>query len=392
MKIAYICADRNVPVFGCKSRSLHVQEMLAAIARQHNLTLFARNLGGETPYALHAVDVHRLSNLSARDPQELEQLAIKSNLALAGRIKDLGLFDLVYERYSPWSYGGLEAARQTAAITVLEVNEDLIGEYKRCSNLHDEVAALNASKRAFEAADVIIATSQKARDYLDGFAEAKGKVHIITRGVNYDRYRPYMPRVPGHQKPLTLGFLGSLKTQRGVGVMLESYAQIMRKIPNSRVRIIGDGPERPRLEELCRSLGIFNRVQFTGAVAPVEVPHQLGEMDIGLAPYLSDGDGCVSALKICEYMASGLPVIASAINPVNGMIEHLKTGLLVEPNQIDPIVKSVLWLHRNPGLSTRLAEQAQKKALSGHTWGANLQKVLELCGFPPQEKPRSLAL
>jgi len=392
MKIAYICADRDLPVFGCKHTSQHVQEMIGAFAREHQVTLMARNTGGDLPYPLRYIDVYSLPRLQSDDPAELEELALKSNRACAGKIKDLGLFDLVYERYSLFSYGALEAARQTAAVAVLEINEILIEEHSKCGRLINKTAAIEASARAFAAADLIIATSQKVADYVLDFSQARGKVHVIPRGVNYDRYRPYMPRVPSSIKPLTLGFMGSLKPHRGVASMLEAYARIMRKIPNSRVRIIGDGPERPELEAMCQSLRIHNRVQFTGAVAPVEVPHQLGEMDIALAPYHNDGEGCFSALKICEYMASGLPVIASDISPVNRVIEHLKTGLLVPPGDVDSIVQSVIWLHRNPGLSTRLAEHGQRQALGGYTWSANARRVLELAGFPQTPAQRSLVL
>lgn len=393
MNIAYICSDKGIPVFGQKGASLHVQEMINAFLQlHHDVTLFARRTGGEAPSTLVDVRVESLPKLSSDDPAELERLAIASNADTARLLREQGPFDLIYERYSLWSHAGLSEAKAMGAVTVLEVNAPLISEQKTYRYLNDEQAAIHASQQAFEAADVIVAVSEEVAVWLARFPQTRNKVRVLPNGVNYDRYRPFLPRVANRRKPLTLGFLGTLKPWHGVDCLLQAYALIVREIPESRLRIIGDGPERENLEALCVTLGIADHVSFTGAVTPSQVPHQLGEMDIGIAPYPKLDEFYFSPLKIYEYMASGLPVIASDIGQIRQLIAHEQTGLLTPAGDIDAIANAVIWLHRNPQESNRIARNGQSKVLREHTWSAIAGQVLDAAGFPAPESPRSVSL
>src|SRR5690606_26431066 len=100
-------------------------------------------------------------------------------------------------------------------------------------------------------------------------------------------------------------------------------ALLMADVPRARLLLVGEGPQAASLRRQAAELGISDAVIFTGAVAPADVPGYLGEMDIAVAPYPApsgdlDGgqDSYFSPLKVLEYMAAGLPVVASAVGQV----------------------------------------------------------------------------
>src|SRR5262245_34814226 len=138
IRLAYICADPGVPVFGCKGCSVHVQEMLRALGRRDlQIELFATNPGGEPPTGLETIRFHRLPPSPKGDLASREQQCLAANSPLHGMLEAEGPFDLVYERYSLWSYAAMEYARAHYIPALLEVNAPLIEEQAQYRGLVD---------------------------------------------------------------------------------------------------------------------------------------------------------------------------------------------------------------------------------------------------------------
>src|SRR5688572_13685561 len=128
-RIAYICADTGVPVFGKKGSSIHVQEVIRALRRRGaQVQLFAARLGGDPPDDLRDLVVHTLPCPDNRDCAERERASQQANAILAGLLQKAGPFDFVYERYSLWSFAGMDHALATRVPGLLEVNAPLIEE------------------------------------------------------------------------------------------------------------------------------------------------------------------------------------------------------------------------------------------------------------------------
>src|SRR6185503_7748943 len=137
MRVAYVNADPGVPAFGAKGCSVHVQEILRAMVLcGAEVELFTRRTGGDPPADLAAIPVHGFSPLPAEDTGARERAALTANEEIAQRLA-VGSFDLIYERYSLWSYAGMEFARHTGVPGVLEVNAPLIEEQSAHRSLTD---------------------------------------------------------------------------------------------------------------------------------------------------------------------------------------------------------------------------------------------------------------
>src|SRR5262249_1491927 len=153
MRIAFVCADRGVPVFGRKGCSIHVQEVIRALLRQGaQVELFAQRPEGEPPPGLGAIRVQALPSLPKGAHVVREQAALAANDTLYQMLEREGPFDLVYERYSLWSYAGMEYARDSETSGLLEVNAPLIDEQTQHRVLVDRAAADRVAERVFAAA------------------------------------------------------------------------------------------------------------------------------------------------------------------------------------------------------------------------------------------------
>jgi glycosyltransferase involved in cell wall biosynthesis len=136
---------------------------------------------------------------------------------------------------------------------------------------------------------------------------------------------------------------------------------------------IGDGPELPAVRSAAAGL---ERVVFTGAVPHSQMPACLTACDIGVAPFDLDAHRALSLafywspLKIFEYMAAGLPVVAPISSRIPGLIEHRFEGLLYDP-AFPHALGAALEALTDVNLRTRLGHAARARAVRDYSWSAH---------------------
>tara|TARA_Y100001956_G_scaffold82587_1_gene104140 strand:+ start:1016 stop:2173 length:1158 start_codon:yes stop_codon:yes gene_type:complete len=380
MKGAYVCSDRGVPAFGSKGCSLHIQEVVRAMkGHGHELSLFAAATGDNCPKDLSSIEFHRVKHSKINDRHLREQSDIRDNEQTIHQLTKYAPYEFIYERYSLWSHAGMSYGYKHNLPTILEVNAPLIEEQKKYRSLYDEHSAYYISQLCFDHAQTIIAVSQQVADYLQGFSETRGKVHVLPNGVNTDKFQC----ASGKHTPnggTTIGFVGTLKPWHGVDHLLEAFALLLNMHPKCHLLIVGDGPERQNLEQLAHQLNIAQSVTFTGAVAPDCIPDYYQRMDIAVAPYPEQSSFYFSPLKIYEYMAAGLPTVSSNMGQIGQILSHGETGLLYDAQHPETLVFSLSYLVHNPSIGQRLGKNARLEAESKHSWTLRVKDILSLAG------------
>lgn len=395
MRIAYILADPGIGIFGTKGASIHAQEMIRAFrGLGHEVTVFATKRGNKyddastefVPADLRDLPVFTVPVAGVKGAAAREQAIIQAAETMATIAAD-DSYDLIYERYSLFSTAGAQLRSRQAAPLVVEVNAPLLAEQADHRSLHDAATADTLTRETFASADVISCVSEPVAAWVRS-ARTSGNAHIkITpNGVNLERFEPASATTP-HEHQFTVGFLGTLKPWHGTATLLEAFAlATLEQNKNWRCQIIGDGPQRKPLEALSGQLGISDRVDFQGHMAPEEVPAALRAWDVAAAPYPEqDASGhYFSPLKLYEYMAAGLPVVASGVGEIPRVIDHGKTGILVPGSDPESLAAALSQLAENAPDRKRLGQAARSVVEAKHSWASRAEEVLGIAKTPQE--------
>lgn len=386
MHIAYVCADRGVPVIGRGGSSTHVREFVSAIVRRGiDVTLLAAcpsdgSSQGTLPCpvidlasdpVLHGLRGRIAEELRAAGHQPTRASELYSLLLNQTLLHELtrirGTIDIVYERHSLWSFAGLQYARREGLPFFLEVNAPLSAQQQAYRILDMAETARAVELLLLSEADRVIVTSAALRDYAQSRGASRKNVRIIACGVSR-RMLPESGRLGSRDgEEFVIGFLGSLKPWHGVEILLEAFGELCKLSPDYRLLVVGDGPLRPELETFCQTRHLTHRVTLVGSVDHERVPDYLAQIDVGVAPYPPLTSFYFSPLKIWEYAAAGVPIVASASGDLPRLFPHRSAALLHPPGNVRKIVKHVEKLRRDRDLGRRLARRARRVAKL-HTW------------------------
>ncbi|GEO94948.1 glycosyltransferase family 4 protein [Kocuria turfanensis] len=405
MRLAYVCADPGVPVFGTKGASVHVQEILRAWrARGAEVRLYATRLGEQMPADLADVPVVHVPVPPAplgTAPGRADRVAARERAQadaarrIAERVVADGA-DAVHERYSLFSTALAVITGALGVPGVLEVNAPLVDEQRTHRDLVDEDAARAALAAQVAAAERTACVSEPVARWVQRTVAAAGgeagRVLVAPNGVNVERILPSRDsaaRGPDPGPPVVV-FVGTLKPWHGVEHLLRARASAAT---DWHLRVVGDGPQRAFLEELAASLGV--EAEFTGAVAPAEVPGLLAGCAVAVAPYPATADAedqYFSPLKIYEYAAAALPVVASRVGQVPAAVQDGVTGLLVAPSDPAALARAIDALVADPGRRRAMGRAGRRDAVARRSWTAVLDDILAdtgLAGADPRGTPRS---
>jgi glycosyltransferase involved in cell wall biosynthesis len=168
--------------------------------------------------------------------------------------------------------------------------------------------------------------------------------------------------------PFRLVSVGALLHLKGFALAMDAFAELRREEPAAEYWIIGDGPERRRLEQRARAHGVGDGVRFFGHLSRHEVMTALGECDVLLHPTLHDSGGFVCI----EALAAGRPVVCLDLGGP-AVIVSTDCGFRVpadHPDRATGAIAAVLHaLGRDPSLRQRLGEAGRKRAAELFSWG-----------------------
>lgn len=220
--------------------------------------------------------------------------------------------------------------------------------------------------------DGLIRHILQAADWVTGCSIAileKGRglvPEIISRSsVVYNGLEvPSLPPEPLPFDPPRLLFLGRLYPEKGVDIILTAFASVVRRFPEARLIIAGDGPERTRLENQAYALGLTNSVEFIGELDNDKVPSVINNSTVVVMASRHESFPLVAL----EAALMARPVVATRVGGLPELVIHSHTGLLVEQENTNAMAAAIRYLLDHPQFAVKMGQTAKTRVQKEFAW------------------------
>ncbi len=211
----------------------------------------------------------------------------------------------------------------------------------------------------------------------------KSKLITICNGIETGKFRIGSPQTSRERycsefniphDSILIGNTGRLASQKDNASLIRGVKELLDSNPGLKAFLLlaGDGPEREDLLQLAESLGIEDRTRFFGFRS--DIPDFLNAIGIFVNPSLWEG----LSISLMEAMAAAKPIVTTRILPNAELIEHERSGLLVDVQSPHQIAESILRFIDHPDFATECAERASEKVKKDYTLNRMFTETLDL--------------
>jgi glycosyltransferase involved in cell wall biosynthesis len=375
MRIVYAALDQRVP--GTTGGSVHVTAVAAGLAALgHDVDVLTTP--GPGPFPDGPARWHALA-----PPLGLRHLRVMRTEAVRAFAERAGA-EVIIERYHNFGGEGMRAAKAVGAVAVLEVNAPVI-DYPGSPKARIDKALLVEPMRRWRdrqcrMADLLVTP---AAEVLPAFVP-RDRIVEIEWGADTDRFVPGAGGpVPFAKRPGTVlaVFAGAFRAWHGAVNLVRAIGDLRgRGRRDIDAVLIGDGPELGRAKEEAAGL---DGVTFTGALPHDRMPACLAAADIGVAPFEMAAHAALqlafywSPLKVFEYMAAGLPVVAPAIPRLVRILGAGHTPALYDVGPPGALAGALAYLADHEEERRRLGDAARRRVCEEFSWSAHCRKLDE---------------
>ena len=294
--------------------------------------------------------------------------------------------DFIYERYSVFTDAGLLAARAVGCPLIQEVNAVYSVQHSEIFAAGFRGLAERSDRAILPQADALVAVSAEVARSLEGFGVPPRKISVMHNAVDPAEYQDLDHKRQETRSALELGeaFTAVVLQALDAGpfpaellrALKEAWPRVCAAAPSARLVWIGGGNRfewfRARVSaEVPES----RRILFLGRKSHSQVPGLLACGDVGVV--LWHRPFC-SPMKIFEYMAAGLPVVAPDLEGVSEIVRTGENGLLFRCGDYAGAAELIAGLASAPKEAAALAQRGRDYVLSHHTWSSNAAGVVEI--------------
>ena len=238
------------------------------------------------------------------------------------------------------------------------------------------------TRHALARAGAITATGLHLALETTRYAPMGKPVTVVPYGVDLQRFTP-SPRPP--HDPIVIGTTARLSPEKGLSYLVDAFARLRDRYGDRvRLRIAGEGTERPALEQQIARLRLADAVDLPGWLDHDAVPAFLQALDIFALPSTWEGFG-VSAI---EASAMRLPVVASSVHGIPDAVLDARTGLLVPPKDPTALAAALAELVETPSLRKDLGTAGRTFVAANYDWQNNARQMQRL--YDQLTQPQSM--
>jgi glycosyltransferase involved in cell wall biosynthesis len=254
----------------------------------------------------------------------------------------------------------------------------LAAKASTCHGWGDSTLALRAydvmDRWVLRRFDLVVAVSAEIAERLRRAGVPPSKIRVIENGIEVAALETDVPTLRRDlgfdSKCLLVGAVGRLSPEKGFDILVAAARIVVQQHPEVKFVVVGDGPERKRLEELARQCGLEGKLFWAGRRE--DMAGVYASFDIQVQPSWKEG----LPMTILEGLGAGKPIVATRVGAVGTVINDGQAGLLVDPGSADEIASAVARLIQDSSLRTRLGQAGRARVQADFSATTMAEKYL----------------
>jgi glycosyltransferase involved in cell wall biosynthesis len=297
----------------------------------------------------------------------------KANLEKEGiKLGKIEKFDFILTIFHPFHLvpnAAIACAKKLQIPVLVKIDDAIYDKSSGIKSLQRRIEKM-ISTRALKNATKILVVNKNTKKVMHTFYDVPfEKIEIIPNGVDLKFFKSIK------KLPKKIIFSGVMYHHRGLDVLLESLPHIIQKFSDVNVVLLGDGPEMKKLQNIVKEKRLENNVEFRGWVNRNDLPDQISDASISIGP-LKRTTVTENALpiKVLEYMASSLPILAISGTLPEDVLVHEKNGYFVKDSK--ELGERICKLLDSPKLIESMGDESLKM-VQKFSWGKIVSDILK---------------
>ena len=255
----------------------------------------------------------------------------------------LNQFDFIFTIFHPFHLvpkAAVEAAKKLDIPSIVKVDDAIYEKSSGIKSLQRKIEKMINGKTLRAGTKILVSNNETKKIIMDEYNVIQEKISIVPNGVDLSMFN-----ITKKKNPKKVVFAGAMYYHRGLDVLLETIPLVIEKIPDAKFVLLGSGTEMDKLKEIVSKNKLDNSVEFKGWIEREKIPENIADASIGIGPLrLTEVTSRALPIKVLEYMAVSLPLIAQKGTLPNDVLENEKNGFFIE-NHIELAEKIILLLN-----------------------------------------------
>ena len=255
----------------------------------------------------------------------------------------LNQFDFIFTIFHPFHLvpkAAVEAAKKLDIPSIVKVDDAIYEKSSGIKSLQRKIEKMINGKTLRAGTKILVSNNETKKIIIDEYNVIQEKISIVPNGVDLSMFN-----ITKKKNPKKVVFAGAMYYHRGLDVLLETIPLVIEKIPDAKFVLLGSGTEMDKLKEIVSKNKLDNSVEFKGWIKREKIPENIADASIGIGPLrLTEVTSRALPIKVLEYMAVSLPLIAQKGTLPNDFLENEKNGFFIE-NHIELAEKIILLLN-----------------------------------------------
>ncbi len=282
-------------------------------------------------------------------------------------------FDLVFTIFHPFHLVpnvAVSCAKKFGKPAIIKIDDAVYEKSHGLKSIQRKIEK-RFNKKALDGADEILVLNEQIKNIVNDFYRIpREKIFILPNGINLSFFKTI--KKIRERKIL---FSGVMYHHRGLDILLDAVPKIISALPDTKIILLGEGPEMQRLHDIVSEKKISKNIEFKGWINRNEIPEQLSSASLAIGPLqLTPTTANSIPVKVLEYLASSLPVIAKTGSLSDDVLKDGENGYFV--NDADELAEKAIKILQDPILIEKMGNLS-RSMVQKFSWENILSPLLE---------------